>query len=147
MKPKLPIRIAAVLMFLHTAGHTFGVFSRSVPNATIGRILQDMNENFFPFMGRSASLGIFFQGYGVIIILDLLFTSVLLWWLASQTGTELGKKLLLASFLYLAALACLEVIYKFPFFLTIPAAGCLLVALLKPSPRPIFAGAVTAQTK
>jgi len=133
MNSKILIRIAAALMFLHTIGHTFGVFgSKKAPNPTIGRILQDMNANYFPFMGRSASLGIFFQGYGVIVILFLLFTSLVIWWLATRTESELGQKLLLASFLYLAALAVLEALYKFPVFLTVPAALCLLMALLKP---------------
>jgi len=88
-----------------------------------------MTQNHFAFMGRSASLGIFFEGYGVVLILVLLFTSIVLWWLAPQTESELGSRLLLLSFLYLTALALLEVIYKFPFFLTIPAALCLLLAL------------------
>lgn len=138
MKRKLLIRIAAVLMFLHTIGHTFGVFgSKKAPNPTIGRILADMNTNYFPFMGRSASLGIFFQGYGMILIFDLLFTSLVIWWLAAKTETEFGQKLLLASFLYLTALALMELLYKFPVFLTIPAALCLLLARLK---RPARAG-------
>jgi hypothetical protein len=148
MKPKLLIRIAAVLMFLHMVGHSFGVLgSRKAPNPTIGRILHDMNTNFFPFMGRSASLGIFFQGYGMVLIFDLLFTSLVLWWLAAKTETELGQKLLFASCIYLSALSLMEVVYKFPFFLTIPSALCLLIALVKSSPRRIFAGAVTAQSK
>lgn len=137
MKRSHFIRIAAVLMFLHTIGHTFGVFGSKAPNPTIARIEQDMAQNFFPFMGRSASLGIFFQGYGVIIILFLLFTSLVIWWLANQTESELGAKLLLLSFLYLSALALMEIIYKFPVFLTIPAAICLLVALLRPPSPPV----------
>jgi len=136
MKRSHLIRIAAALMFLHTVGHSFGVFGSKAPNPTIARIEQDMAQNFFPFMGRAASLGIFFQGYGVIIILVLLFTSVVIWWLANQTESELGSKLLLLSFLYLSVLAFMEVVYRFPFFLTVPAAICLLIALLKPpSPR------------
>lgn len=129
MKRSLLIRIASVLMFLHTAGHTFGVFGSKPATPTIARILQDMTQNHFAFMGRSASLGIFFEGYGVVLILVLLFTTIVLWWLAPQTESELGSRLLLLSFLYLTALALLEVIYKFPFFLTIPAALCLLFAL------------------
>lgn len=132
MKRSHLIRIAAILMFLHTVGHCFGVFGSKAPNPTIARIEQDMAANFFPFMGRSASLGIFFQGYGMIVIIFLLFSSFVIWWLAGQTGSELGAKLLLLSFLYLSALALMEILYKFPFFLTIPAAICLLVALLRP---------------
>jgi hypothetical protein len=130
MKRSLLIRIAAVLMLLHTAGHTFGVFGSKPATPTIARILQDMDQHHFAFMGRSASLGIFFEGYGVTGIIFLLFSSIVIWWLAPQTESELGSKLLLLSFLYLAALALLEVIYRFPFFLTIPAAACLLIALL-----------------
>ncbi|HVU94617.1 MAG TPA: hypothetical protein VHE34_05300 [Puia sp.] len=130
MKRSLLIRIAAVLMFLHTAGHTFGVFGGKPATPTVARILQDMDQHHFSFMGRSASLGMFFEGYGVVLILVLLFSSIVLWWLAPQTESELGAKLLLLSFLYLTALALLEILYRFPAFLTIPAAACLLMALL-----------------
>jgi hypothetical protein len=130
MKRNLLIRIAAVLLFLHTVGHSFGMFASKPPNSTIARLLQDMDQNHFLFMGRSASLGMFFEGYGMIILVVLLFSSIVLWWLAPQTGTALGSRLLLLSFLYLTAIALLEMIYRFPAFLTIPAALCLLVALL-----------------
>jgi hypothetical protein len=130
MKRSLLIRIAAVLIFLHTVGHTFGVFGSKPPTPAIARVLQDMEQNRFSFMGRSVSLAIFFEGYGVILIVALLFFSVVLWWLATQTESELGAKLLLLSFLYLTALALLEIIYRFPYFLTVPAALCLLIALL-----------------
>jgi len=130
MKRNLLIRIAAVLMLLHTVGHSFGVFGSKPATPAVARILQDMDQNHFAFMGRSASLGIFFHGYGMVLILVLLFSSIVLWWLAPQTGSELGSRLLLLSFLYLAALAFLEIIYRFPAFLTIPAAACLLIAML-----------------
>lgn len=138
MKRNLLIRIAAVLMFLHTVGHTFGVFGSKPATPAVARILQDMNQNHFAFMGRSASLGIFFEGYGVVLILVLLFSSIVLWWLGPQTDSELGSRLLLLSFLYLTALAFLEIIYRFPAFLTIPAAACLLIALTI-HPRPAAA--------
>jgi len=35
MKRNLLIRIAAVLMFLHTAGHTFGVFGSKPATPTV----------------------------------------------------------------------------------------------------------------
>ena len=130
MKRSLFIRIAAILIFLHTVGHCFGVFGSKPSNPTIARVLEDMDQNHFAFMGRSASLGIFFEGYGVIIILFLLFSSIVIWWLAGQTETELGWRLLLLSFLYLFALAIMEILYRFPFFLTVPAAICLFIALL-----------------
>lgn len=130
MKRNILIRIAAVLIFLHTVGHSFGVFASKPPTPSIARLLQDMDQDHFTFMGRSASLGIFFEGYGVLIILFLLFSSIVLWWLGPQTGSELGSRLLLLSFLYLTAIAFLEIIYRFPVFLTIPAALCLLLALL-----------------
>ncbi|HEY4335989.1 MAG TPA: hypothetical protein VGM89_08830 [Puia sp.] len=134
MKRSILIRIAAVLMFLHTVGHTFGVFGSKPPTPAIARVLQDMDQNHFSFMGRSVSLGIFFEGYGVVLIVVLLFSSLVIWWLATQTESQLGSRLLLLSFLYLTVLALLEIIYRFPYFLTVPAALCLLIALLR---RPV----------
>jgi hypothetical protein len=133
MKRSILIR-TAVLMFLHTVGHTFGVFGSKPPTPAIARVLQDMDQNHFSFMGRSVSLGIFFEGYGVVLIVVLLFSSLVIWWLATQTESQLGSRLLLLSFLYLTVLALLEIIYRFPYFLTVPAALCLLIALLR---RPV----------
>jgi hypothetical protein len=131
MKPRLFIRIAAVLMFLHTIGHTLGTFNKSVPNATIGSILQQMAANHFTFMGRQASLAIFFEGYGVCLILFLLLASLLLWFISSAAETPLGGKLLMLSSLFLVGLTVIEVIYCFPFFLTPLAAICTIIAQIQ----------------
>jgi len=130
MKPKILIRIAAVLMFIHTVGHSFGALAGGkAPNAAVAQVMQGMQQNHFSFMGRSASLAIFFNGYGVAIILFLLFSSFVLWWLATEAGTPFGRKLAVLSALYLTALTVIEVIYCFPFYFTAAAAICMLAAL------------------
>jgi len=131
MKTKLWIRIASVLMFLHTVGHSFGTFNKNTPNKKIAEILEQMAQNHFDFMGRNASLGIFFLGYGVVLILFLLLSSLLLWFVSTEAETSLGRKLLLLSTFFLVGLTVLEIIYCFPFFLTLPAAICTGVAYFK----------------
>jgi hypothetical protein len=131
MKTKIWIRTAAVLMLLHTIGHSFGTFSTASPNKKIAQITEEMAQNRFMFMGRSASLAIFFEGYGVVLILFLLLSSLLLWFIATDAETELGRKLLLLSIFFLVGLTIIEIIYCFPFFLTPLAVICTIVAFFK----------------
>ena len=131
MKAKIWIRIAAVLMLLHTIGHTFGTFSTASPNKKIAEITEEMAQNHFIFMGRTASLAIFFEGYGVSLILFLLLSSLLLWFISTDAETPLGGKLLVFSIFFLVGLTIIEIIYCFPFFLTPLAAICTVVAFFK----------------
>jgi len=131
MKVKIWIRIAAVLILLHTIGHSFGTFSTASPNKKIAQITEEMAQNRFMFMGRSASLAIFFEGYGVALILFLLLSSLLLWFISTAAETPLGRKLLVLNIFFLTGLTVIEIIYCFPFFLTPLAAICTIIAFFK----------------
>jgi hypothetical protein len=112
MRPKLLLRIAAVLMLLHTIGHTLGALTSSeAPNARVGLVLKGMQSEHFNFMGRNATLAQFYNGYGIIMILVLLLISVQLWLLASA----LNKAMVLALAIFLLITACCEYVYFFPF--------------------------------
>ena|SRR5437879_3648919 len=130
MKPKLLLRIAGTLMLLHTIGHTFGALSwKKAPNTAVGSVIAGMQTNHFDFMGRSATLAYFYEGYGYSMIVVLLFISVLLWLLSSQPVARLV--LLTAGLLLL--LAGIEFIYFFAFAAAISflAAVCTLIAFFK----------------
>jgi len=116
MKPRVLLRIAAVIMLLHTIGHTFGALSwKQAPDKATGLVITAMQANHFEFMGRRTSLAIFYEGYGILLIFVLLLVSILLWLLASEAGNPLTVKLLIPLTAFLLLFAVAEYIYFFPF--------------------------------
>ena len=116
MKPKLLLRIAAVLMFIHTMGHTLGALTwKTAPNPVIGLVIKGMETNHFDFMGRSVTLASFYEGYGFMMIFVYMFMSLLLWLLAADAGNKLCVRLLPILAILLLSLGIIEYIYFFPF--------------------------------
>jgi len=68
-------------------------------------------NNRFDFMGRSASLGDFYAGYGFIMIGVLLLISILLW----QLSTGVSPRITLLMSFFLLFMGIVEYIYFFPF--------------------------------
>jgi len=132
MKAKLLLRIAAILIFLHTMGHTMGALSwKTAPNPTIGLIIKGMETNHFDFMGRSVSLASFYDGYGFTMILVLLFISILLWLLSADSSNSLSARLVPLMAVLLLLMGVIEYIYFFPFAaaFTLIAGLCTLGSL------------------
>ena len=132
MKPKILLRIASILMLLHTAGHTMGALTWSdAPNAAVAQVVKGMETVHFVFMGRQVTLGLFFNGYGFINIGVLLMITAMLWLLSRDTGNKLfgGFTGLLGVFLLMMAI--LEFVYFFAFAAAISAlaGACTLAAL------------------
>jgi hypothetical protein len=132
MNAKLFLRIAAVVMLLHAVGHTMGALSwKKAPNTAVAQVINGMQNQHFDFMGRSASLADFYNGYGISMIFVLLLVSVLLWLLAANPV----KNMLVTLGLFLLALAVCEYVYFFPFAaaFSLTAAICVWLARLKTS--------------
>jgi hypothetical protein len=109
---KLALRIAAILMLLHTAGHTMGALTwKNAPNARVAAVVTGMENEHFDFMGRSLTLASFFNGYGFIMIGILLLISILLWLLSSAPV----RSMILLLGLFLVFMAIMEFIYFFAF--------------------------------
>lgn len=116
MKPKILLRIAALFVLLHTIGHTLGALTwKQAPNETVGRVITGMQTEHFDFMGRSVTLGGFFDGYGFTMIFVLLLVVILLWQLSNNPENRLAVKILQPLTCYLLIQAILEFIYFFPF--------------------------------
>src|SRR5258705_13736721 len=108
MKAKVLLRIAAGLMLLHTAGHMVGALSwKNAPNAAVKQVVDGMLSNRFDFMGRSASIGDFYTGYGYSMIGVLLLVSILLWLLSARPDW----RFILTLALFLLFLGIIEYIY------------------------------------
>ncbi|MDB5089007.1 MAG: hypothetical protein JWR09_3001 [Mucilaginibacter sp.] len=143
MKPKLLLRIAAVLMFLHTMGHTLGALTwKTAPNPAVGLVIKSMETNHFEFMGRSATLASFYDGYGFIMLLILLFIIILLWLLSADAGNSLSARLVPVLAVFLLSMGVIEYIYFFPFAAAISfiAGLCTLASLFTKggSSRPVL---------
>ena len=82
-------------------------------------------------MGRSATLGQFYEGYGIIMILVLALISLQLWMLSDETDTPKATKMLTVMAAFLVLMAVLEYIYFFPFAAAISflAGVCVIVSL------------------
>jgi hypothetical protein len=123
MKAKLLLRIAAILLLLHTLGHTMGALTwKEAPNARVAAVVNGMQNEHFNFMGRSLTLASFFDGYGFTMIGVLLLLAILLWLLS----TDPNRKMLVALGLFLLFMGTCELIWFFPF----AAAFSLLAGIL-----------------
>jgi hypothetical protein len=112
MKAKILLRVAAVFMLLHTFGHTVGALTwKQAPDPAVQRVVDGMQQEHFPFMGRQVSLGAFFDGYGFSMIAVLLLVTLLLWMLSTA---PVSRMILVLGF-FLLFLGNIEFIYFFPF--------------------------------
>jgi hypothetical protein len=84
MRAVVWLRVAAVLMVLFAAGHTYG-FLTFRPQAAEGRAVWDaMNSVHFSESGSTISYGEFYKGFGLSITASQIFVAWLAWLLASM---------------------------------------------------------------
>ena len=128
MKPKILLRMASIIMFLHDVGHTFGSLSwKQTSDPEKQQIINQMIGHKFPFMGAIRSMGDTIDGYGYATILSLFFFSAILWILAGSLteNPKLARKLLITVSAILLVWGINELIFFFPF-----AASFSLIAMI-----------------
>jgi hypothetical protein len=128
MKTKLLTRIASGLMLFHLLGHCIGHAGwKTSPEPAQKAIVDQMNGQAFPFMGAVRSLGDYYEGYGWICSVALLFFAIVLWLVsgAAAEARSLVSKILWTLAVCLLLMGVLELRYFFPF-----AAGTTLLACL-----------------
>ena len=86
MRPTLFYRIAAILLLLFAAGHTFG-FLGFQPTSPEGRTAMDAMATVFSEDGGRFSYAGFYRGFGLFGGLALLLMAVWAWWLGSLART------------------------------------------------------------
>ncbi|HWZ03959.1 MAG TPA: hypothetical protein VNX40_10155 [Mucilaginibacter sp.] len=131
MSSKLLLRIAATMMLLHTIGHSIGALTwKTPPNPAVGQVIKGMEDNHFDFMGKSASLAAFFEGYGFMTILVLISVSLILWFISAEGKNPFTIKLITVLTVFLLAMGTVEFIYFFPLpgILSTIAGICTLAA-------------------
>src|ERR1700745_3219202 len=113
MKPKLLLRIAAVLMFIHCVLHTIG-FSGWKTDPTRQEVIKAMTGQKLPFMGANRSMGEFYDGFGYASTISLLLIAVLLWIVSGELASRsLAKKMILTLAVILAFWGLDEIIFFF----------------------------------
>ncbi|HWZ16420.1 MAG TPA: hypothetical protein VNW95_14365 [Mucilaginibacter sp.] len=134
MKPKLLLRIASVIMLLHTVGHTFGALGwKNAPNAAVAAVIAGMQREHFDFMGRSATIAAFYEGYGIMNIFVLLLLSTSLWLLSGYATNPVARSMSAVLGIFLVIMSVCEYIYFFPFaaLMSLIAGVCVLLARSK----------------
>src|ERR1700722_20188533 len=114
MKPKLLLRIAAILMLLHNVGHTMGFSGgKQSPDPVKQEVIKQMTGHSFPFMGAVHSLGDYYEGFGYAATLALLLIAAILWVVSGYTEqTEpLVKRILIVLSVILLAWGVNELIF------------------------------------
>jgi hypothetical protein len=106
------LRTAGIIMLLHTIGHTIGALTwKKAPNPVLKQVVDGMINNHFTFMGRLASIGDFYSGYGYSMIGVLLLITILLW----QLSVNIQRPFVLTLGIFLLFLSVIEYIWFFPF--------------------------------
>lgn len=125
MKPKILLRIAAVIMFVHGVLHTIGFTSwKTDPDRQ--DVVKAMNGPKFPFMGASRNIAEFYDGFGYASSIALLLIAVSLWVVSGELSSRsLAKKMTLTLATILVLWAADEIIFFFPL-----AAGMSFVSAL-----------------
>jgi hypothetical protein len=132
IKPKHLVRMGAALMAFHALGHTMGALNwKKNPNENVSLVILGMQSTHFDFMGRSATLGQFYEGYGLIMILVLVLISLQLWLQSDDMVNPKATKMLTVIAAFLVLMAVLEYIYFFAFAAatTFLAGVCVIVSL------------------
>jgi hypothetical protein len=124
MKPKLLLRIAAILILIHGILHTTG-FSQWKQDPARHEVTKQMTGKKIPFMGTSRNMGEYYDGFGYASSIALILIAVLLWIVSGELSSNpsLAKKVIIVISFSLLVWATDELIYFFPF-----AAGLTLVA-------------------
>lgn len=79
MKPTLLYRVAAIVLVLFAAGHTYGFLKFVPPTADAVAVRDSMFGVHFALHGGSYSYGGFYNGFGLMVSVYLLFSAFLAW--------------------------------------------------------------------
>lgn len=79
MNPKTLYRVAAVLLILFAAGHTFGFLKFKPPTAEGLAVRDAMASVHFQVRGRDYSYGGFYRGFGLFNSVFLVYGAFLAW--------------------------------------------------------------------
>ena len=127
MKPKLLLRIAAVVMLLHTIGHSIGALTwKKAPDKAVADVIAGMENNRFAFVGKQVTLADFYSGFAIALIFVLLLITVVLWLAGGNVADRMTRRLLPWLIGFLVCFSVIEWIYFFP----MPSIMSMVAAIL-----------------
>src|SRR5262245_38318524 len=128
MTATLLYRIAAVVLVLFAAGHTFG-FLKFKPPTPEGVAVRDAMDNVrFKLGSRNYTYADFYRGFGLFCTAYLLFTAVLAWHLGSLAQNNPGAIGSLGWIFFALQLAGIGLSWKY--FVPPPAIFSTVLAIL-----------------
>ena len=127
MKVTVLYRIAALLLVLFAAGHTFGFLSFRAPSPEARAVFDSMNDVHFQVKGSSFSYGAFYRGFGLYITAYLLFSAYLAWYLGALTLISPGPASALGW--ALCAVQIISLVLSWMYFSAVPAMFSAVVAV------------------
>ena len=144
MKASIFYRIAAVLLLLFAAGHTFG-FRQSDPAWGVDALLSSMRSIHFNVQGFSRTYWDLFVGAGFFVSVFLLFAAVLAWQLGGLPADTLARLRGTAWAFALCFAAVTFLSWRYFFILPIVFTALITVCLIAAawlSPKQVSSGTV-----
>jgi hypothetical protein len=133
MSATLLLRIASVISFLFTAGHTLGGRKEWSPMGD-NEVLRAMKAVRFETMGASRTYYDFFMGFGHSLSVAMLLQSVLLWQLATIAKADtVSVRPMIGAFVVasgLGALVAWRFIFPLPAAFSLVLTACLAAAFV-----------------
>jgi hypothetical protein len=138
MNPKLFLRIASVITFIHAVLHTIGgVFGKAAPGAATTAV-QAMKLNQFLLLGHTRSYWDLYLGLGLAVSIVLTAEAVIFWQLASLAKTDAARlrPIIATLLLAYALLGVNSSVYFFigPVITEILIPACLAMAFITATP-------------
>jgi hypothetical protein len=127
MKAAWPFRIAAILLVLSAAGHTYGFLNFKPPTAEGLAVLDSMQRVRFEADGASFTYGGFYTGFGLFVTVYMLFSAFLSWHLSRLSTTD--PKAIGSLAWAFCAVGVASFVLGLIYFPVVPAASFGLVAL------------------
>lgn len=141
MKPRVWLRVAAVITLIHAVLHTIGgVFAPPDPGPQTIAVTA-MKANTFMAFGSVRSYWIFYRGMGLTVTIFLTLSAVVFWFFADLVkvaGAKLRPVLIAFAAGYLAfAVLSSQYFFSLPVITELLIAACLVIASIGLSGRSV----------
>jgi hypothetical protein len=129
LKSSVFYRIAAVLLLLFAAGHTFG-FRQNNPEWKADAVLASMHSVHFDAQGFTRTYWDFFSAFGFFFSVFLLFAAALAWLLGGLPAEILARVRSIAWALAFCFVAVTALTWKYAFTTPLVFSGLITVCLI-----------------
>jgi hypothetical protein len=130
MKASVFYRIAAVLLLLFTAGHTFGFRQTNPEWVGTDAVLASMRSVHFDAMGFTRTYWDFFTAFGLFFSVFLVFAAILAWLLGGLPAETLARVRGIAWALALCFVAITALSWRYAFTIPIVFSALVTVCLI-----------------